>query len=240
MPRKPRFYLSDMPAHVMQRGHNRQPVFFDDQDYLEYLKILKRVSDACRCAIHAYVLMTNHIHLLLTPGTGGSVSRLFQECGRQYVGYINRTYRRRGTLWEGRHKGMIIESETYLLTCMRYIELNPVRAGMVARPRHYRWSSYAVNALGEENCIVSPREEYLRLGQTRLQRWEAYRALFDTELSVEELDRIRNCAQSGTPMGNNRFKEQIEKTLRKNVGWEKRGRPVKTSVVILPWGSKGG
>lgn len=145
----------------MQRGHNREPVFFEDQDYLEYLKILKRVSEACHCAIHAYVLMTNHIHLLLTPDAGDSISRLFQECGRQYVGYINQTYRRRGTLWEGRHKGIIVESTAYLLTCMRYIELNPVRAGIVARPGQYRWSSYAANALGEDNCIVNPHDEYV-------------------------------------------------------------------------------
>jgi putative transposase len=223
-----------MPTHVMQRGHNREPVFFDDQDYLEYLKILKRVADACHCTIHAYVLMTNHIHLLLTPRNGEAISRLFQECGRQYVGYINRTYRRRGTLWEGRHKGMLVESERYLLLCMRYIELNPVRAGMVAQPQHYRWSSYAANALGEDNCIVSPHDEYLRLGQTHPQRREAYRALFDAELTAKALDRIRNCARSGTPMGNKGFKEQIEKTLKRKVGWEKRGRPVKASVVDLP------
>jgi putative transposase len=125
---------------------------------------------------------------------------------------------------------MIVESDAYLLTCMRYIELNPVRAGMVARPHHYRWSSYAVNALGEDNCIVSPHEEYLRLGQTCLQRRKAYRALFDAELTVEELDWIRNCTRSGTPIGNKGFKEQIEKTLNRKVGWEKRGRPVKTSA----------
>lgn len=218
----------------MQRGHNREPAFFDEQDYFEYLKILKRVADAHDCAIHAYALMTNHIHLLLTPGTGGSISRLFQECGRQYVGHINRTYRRRGTLWEGRHKGMIVESAAYLLACMRYIELNPVRAGMAAQPYHYRWSSYAANALGEDNCIVSPHDEYLRLGQTLLQRREAYCALFDVELTARELERIRNCTRSGTPMGNERFKERIEKTLNRRAGCEKRGRPGKTSVAGLP------
>ncbi len=217
----------------MQRGHNREPVFFEDQDYLEYLKILKRASEACDCAIHAYALMTNHIHLLLTPGDGGSISRLFQDCGRQYVGYINQTYCRRGTLWEGRHKGNIIESAAYLLTCMRYIELNPVRAGIVARPDHYRWSSYAANALGEDNCIVSPHDEYVNLGQTLPRRREAYRALFDAKFTGDELERIRNCTQSGTPMGDARFKERIEKTLSRKVGGEKRGRPAKTRVFDL-------
>jgi putative transposase len=215
----------------MQRGHNRKPVFCEDQDYLEYLKILKRVSEACHCAIHAYVLMTNHIHLLLTPDAGDSISRLFQECGRQYVGYINQTYRRRGTLWEGRHKGIIVESTAYLLTCMRYVELNPVRAGLVARPEQYRWSSYAANALGEDNCIVSPHDEYVNLGQTLPRRREAYRALFDAGLTADELGRIRNCTQSGTPMGSAHFKEQIAKTLSRKVGGEKRGRPAKTQAM---------
>ena len=211
----------------MQRGHNREPVFFEDQDYLEYLKILKRVSEVCHCAIHGYVLMTNHIHLLLTPDAGDSISRLFQQCGRQYVGYINRAYRRRGTLWEGRHKGIIVESTAYMLTCMRYIELNPVRAGIVARPEQYRWSSYAANALGEDNCIVKPHDEYVSLGSTLSRRREAYCSLFDAELTCDELKRIRNCTQSGTPMGSERFKERIEKTLNREVGSEKRGRPVR-------------
>jgi putative transposase len=217
----------------MQRGHNREPVFFEEQDDLEYLKILKRVTDACHCAIHASVLMTNHIHLLLTPEAGDSISRLFQACGRQYVGYINHTYRRRGTLWEGRHKGIIVESTAYLLTCMRYIERNPVRASLVARPEDYRWSSYAANALGEDNCISSPHAEYGHLGQTLPQRREAYRALFDAELTAEALGRIRNCTQSGIPMGSDRFKEQIEKTLRRKVGGETRGRPPRTRVFDL-------
>ncbi len=233
MPRTSRFYLPNIPAHLMQRGHNRELVFFEEQDYLEYLKILKRVSDACHCAIHAYVLMTNHIHLLLTPDAGDSISRLFQACGRQYVGYINQIYRRRGTLWEGRYKGIIVESTAYLLTCMRSIERHPVRAGIVARPEAYRWSSDAANALGEDNCIISLHDEYVHLGQTLPQRREASRALCDAELPAEALGRIRNCTQSGTPMGSARFKEQREKTLRRKVGGETRGRPLRTRVLDL-------
>jgi len=216
----------------MPRGHNREPVFFEAQDYLEYLKILKRVSDACHCAIHAYVLMTNHIHFLLTPDAGDSISRLFQECGRQYVGYINHTYRRRGTLWEGRHKGIIVESTAYLLTCRRYIELNPVRAGLVARPEDYRWSSYAANALGEDNCIICPHDEYVHLGQTHPQRLEAYRALCNAELTTEALGRIRNCTQSGTPMGSERFKEQRENAAQKG-GWRETWQAPRTRVLDL-------
>jgi putative transposase len=217
----------------MPRGHNREAVFFEVQDALEYLKILKRVSDACHCAIHAYVLMTNHIHLLLTPEAGDSIRRLFQACGRQYVGYINHPYRRRGTLWEGRHKGIIVESTAYVLTCMRSIERNPVRAGIVARPEDYRWSSDAANALGEDNCIISPHDEYVHLGQTLPQRREAYRAVCNAELTAEALGQIRNCTQSGTPMASEQFKEQIEKTLRRKVGGETRGRPPRTRGLDL-------
>jgi putative transposase len=222
-----------MPVHVLQRGHNRAPVFCAAQDYFEYPKIVKRVADAYHCAIHAYVLMTNHIHLLLTPYAGDAISRPFQECGRQYVGYIHHTYRRRGTLWEGRHKGIIVESTAYLLTCMRYIEQNPVRAGIVARPEDYRWSSYAANALGEDNCVISPHDEYVHLGQTLPQRREAYRALCAAELTAEALERIRNCTQSGTPMGSEQFKAQREHTLRRKVGSEGRGRPPRTCVLDL-------
>ena len=131
MPRKPRFYQSGVPAHVFQRGHNKFPVFFEDFDYLEYLRCLKRSADKHGCYIHAYVLMTNHIHLLLTPQREDSISQMFQGIGRDYVRYINQKYQRCGGLWEGRHKGNIIESCRYLLSAMRYIEMNPVRAGMV-------------------------------------------------------------------------------------------------------------
>jgi putative transposase len=217
MPRKLRFYLPNIPAHVMQRGHNRESVFFEAQDSPEYLKIVKRVADACHCAIHASVLMTNHIHLLLTPEAGDAISRLLQACGRQYVGDINHPYRRRGTLWEGRHKRIIVASTAYVLTCRRSIERHPVRAGLVARPADYRWSSYAANALGEDNCILSPHGAYVHLGQTLPQRWEAYRTLCAVELTAEALARIRNCTQSGTPMGSERFKAQIEHTLRRKV-----------------------
>jgi putative transposase len=152
---------------------------------------------------------------------------------RQYVGSIHHTSRRRGTGWDGRHQGSIVESTASVLTCRRYIELNPVRAGLVARPEDYRWSSDAANALGEDNCIVSPHDEYVHVGQTLPQRREAYRALCDAELTAEALGRIRNCTQSGTPMGSERFKEQIENTLRRKVGGEKRGRPPRTRVLDL-------
>jgi len=126
MPRKRRFYQPGVPVHAFQRGHNREPVFFDDQDYLAYLRFLKASADALGCLIHAYVLMTNHVHLLVTPTAANDISLLFQDVGRYFVPYINKTYQRRGSLWEGRHKGHILDSEDYFLMCMRYIEMNPL------------------------------------------------------------------------------------------------------------------
>jgi len=148
MPRKPRFYLPGIPAHVIQRGNSRQAVFFSDEDYTAYLDWLKEGAEKHGCAIHAYVLMTNHVHLLMTPQTREAISKTIQFVGRHYVTYINHVYGRSGTLWEGRHKGCLISSEEYLFSCMRYIEMNPVRAGMVETPAEYPWSSYRWNATG--------------------------------------------------------------------------------------------
>ena len=142
MPRRPRVLLSGYPLHIVQRGINREPCFFAEEDYHCYLHWLEETARACRCAIHAYALMTNHVHLLLTPSENGSPARLMQSLGRRYVQYINRFYRRSGSLWEGRYKSSVVQAEDYLLACQRYIELNPVRAGMVNDPGQYRWSSY--------------------------------------------------------------------------------------------------
>jgi putative transposase len=230
MPRKKRFYQPNVPVHVFQRGHNSEPVFLEDKDYLGYLRFLKASSDALGCLVHAYVLMTNHVHLLVTPKTADSISLLFQNIGRQFVPYINKTYRRRGSLWEGRHKGNILESEAYLLICMRYIEMNPVRAGMVEYPAQYRWSSYAANALGVDNAIIKPHEVYLTLGKTLEERQTTYRELFETAIHSDELDLIRSSLHSGTPIGSNRFKQKIEAVVGGSVGFSKRGRPLNPRV----------
>ncbi len=158
MPRKQRFFLAGVPAHLVQRGNNRQAVFYDDSDYRAYLGWLVEGAQRYGCAIHAYVLMTNHVHLLLTPRDRDSISRLLQYVGRRYVAYVNHRYGRTGTLWEGRFKASVIDASEYLLRCYRYIELNPVRAGMVDSPRGYRWSSYRANAQGAADPAVSPHE----------------------------------------------------------------------------------
>lgn len=227
MPRKPRFYVPGMPVHVMQRGHNREAVFFSEQDYLEYLRCLKHAADQYGCKIHGYVLMTNHIHLLVSPENKDSIGQLFQGLGRHYVRYINETYDRQGGLWEGRYKGNIIQSQTYLLACMRYIEMNPVRAGMVDHPEKYRWSSYTANALGADNAILSEHEEYINLATSSDQRQKVYQGLFDDNLETEAVDFLRQSLQSGTPLGNAQFITQVETMIGGKVGCIRPGRPKK-------------
>ncbi len=165
MPRKSRFYLPGVPAHIVQRGNCRQAVFYDENDYLAYLRWLAEGAEKHGCQVHAYVLMTKHVHILVTPQAATAISLLIQYLGRHYVTYINRTYGKTGSLWEGRHKGCVIDSEQYLLACMRYIELNPVRAGMVSKPSDYEWSSYHMNAIGQNDKVVIPHGLYLLLGQ---------------------------------------------------------------------------
>ncbi len=213
---------------MFQRGHNREAVFFDDQDYLAYLRFLKASADALGCLVHAYVLMTNHVHLLVTPKAANDISLLFQNIGCHYVPYINKTYQRRGSLWEGRHKGHILESEDYFLICMRYIEMNPVRAGMVEHPSQYRWPSYAANAQGVDNAVIRPHELYLSLGKTSEARQAAYRGLFATAIHPDEIDLIRVSLHSGTPLGTDRFKKQIEAVAGVSIGFSKPGRPAKS------------
>jgi len=166
MARLPRYILAGQPQHVIQRGNNRQAIFGADGDYGFCLEKLQMAAEKHGCAIHAYVLMTNHVHLLLTPQQADGIGKLMQMLGRYYVQYYNYTYQRTGTLWEGRYKATLIDTEQYFLTCMRYIELNPVRANnMAGHPSEYPWSSYRCNALGEENGLIRPHPEYQRLGK---------------------------------------------------------------------------
>lgn len=225
MPRKPRFFLPDIPAHVVQRGHSREPVFFEDGDYRAYLSWLGEAAERYDCAIHAYVLMTNHVHLLATPGDKEGISRMMQYIGRRYVPYINYTYGTSGSIWEGRYKASLVNAEQYLLACMRYIELNPVRADMVNAPGQYRWSSYRHNAQGNADQLLTEHPLYTSLGRTKTSRCEAYKALFRTHLDEEQLKDIRAAWQTGTPLGNVYFKEKIERKLKTKVGQARRGRP---------------
>lgn len=210
MPRRPRIHLDGVPLHIVQRGHNREPCFFAEEDYHAYPHWLGDALQKGRCALHAYALMTNHVHLLLTPKRAESVPRLIIALGRRYVQSINTNYRRTGTLWDSRYKSSLIQAETYLLACQRYIELNPVRAAMVNDPAHYRWTSYRANALGKR-IPASRRIRFLALGSDDKQRHAAYRALFRTLLDKEAIDDIRLALNQNEPLGNNRFYAKIEK-----------------------------
>ncbi len=231
MPRKPRFFLPDIPAHLVQRGNNRQAVFFAENDYRVYLGWLGEAAERNDCAIHAYVLMTNHVHLLVTPKDAAAISRMMQSVGQRYVPYVNHEYGRSGTLWEGRFKASLVQAQSYLLACYRYIEFNPVRAGMVAAPGDYPWSSYRCNALGERNPLIATHPDYRALGDSATERQAAYRDLFTAHLDPILLEQMHACLQTGTPFGNDRFREQIERTLGCDLGYARRGRPRRVVTV---------
>lgn len=225
MPRRPRIHLSNVPLHIVQRGHNREPCFFAEEDYHAYLHWLGEALIKEGCALHAYALMTNHVHLLLTPKQAESVPRLIIALGRRYVQYINKTYRRTGTLWDSRYKSSLIQAETYLLTCQRYIELNPVRAAMVDDPAHYRWTSYRANGLGQPSAILTPHPLYMSLGGNDAERREAYRALFRSQLDKAAVDDIRLALSQSQPLGNERFYARIEKLTGQRREAKPQGRP---------------
>jgi len=211
--------------HLVQRGINREPCFFAEEDYHCYLHWLQKSAADWGCAIHAYVLMTNHVHLLITPQRTDGPARLMQSLGRRYVQYINRAYQRSGSLWEGRYKSSAVQAETYLFACMRYIELNPVRAGMVSDPAHYRWSSYRHNGLGQADVRLTSHPLYNGLGGNADERLTAYRALFRSELDDEAISNIRLALAQSQPLGGDRFAERICARLGVRRANAKRGRP---------------
>lgn len=230
MPRKPRMFVPGIPVHVVQRGNNRQATFFDEQDYLIYLEALAQGLKRYRADLHAYVLMTNHVHLLITPEKVDSIPRIFQHVGRLYVLYINKKYKRSGTLWEGRYKCSLVNADEYLLTCYRYIEMNPVTANMVGKPEEYPWSSYRYNGLGQENSLVIPHDLYLRLGGDQASRCYAYRELFRFELIEKDIHEIRESLNYNYPLGNDRFKDEVEYYLGRSIGKRRAGRPKKQKI----------
>jgi putative transposase len=225
MSRKPRFQLVGVPQHVIQRGNNREPCFHGAEDCQRYLADLQDAASRNQCRLHAYVLMTNHVHLLLTPMQEYGVAHLMQDLGRKYVRYINRTYRRTGTLWEGRYKSSLVDSDAYLLTCMRYIELNPVRARMVEHPGEYRWSSYAANAHGQANPLLSAHPLYAELGGEAETRRHAYRELFRHHMDNDLLHAIREALNQELVLGRDDFKDRIEQMTARKVRPGPIGRP---------------
>lgn len=231
MPRQPRVDLAGVPQHIVQRGNDRQPCFFSDIDRVRYLDELREITLREHCVVHAYVLMTNHVHLLITPSRSGQIGRVMQALGRRYVRYVNDRYHRTGTLWEGRYKACLVDSESYVLRCYRYIELNPLRARMVATPDEYTWSSFSFNANGTPNPLVRPHHSYVSLDANPLKRCDTYRAFVMQAVSAEELEDIRMHLQRQHAYGSDRFRAAIETQLGRRAGPTKIGRPRKSSLL---------
>jgi putative transposase len=230
MARLPRFDIPGIAQHTVQRGVDRQACFARDDDYLGYRQALGEAALRFGCQLHAYVLMTNHVHLLATPIEAGAVSRMMQAIGRRYVGGFNARYGRTGTLWEGRFKAALVESERHVLACHCYIELNPVRAGMVHAAGDYRWSSYGSNAEGRIEAYLHPHAEYLRLGPDLHSRRAAYRALFAEAIGPADTDALRRHTQQQRVWASDRFRLQIEHLTSRAVGVRTRGRPRRNAL----------
>ena len=225
MSRKLRIAPIGIAQHIIQRGNNRQVCFCNDKDMAAYVGWLKQYATKFNVDIHAWVLMTNHVHLLCTPQSANGVSLMMQSLGRMYVRYFNHRYKRTGTLWEGRFKSALIQSDTYLLQVYRYIELNPVRANMVNDPADYSWSSYQYNALGKISSLLTPHPVYLSLGLCKDQTLDAYQGLFQEVLPYVLITKLRDVTNAGLALGSERFIEQIEKLTGESYRPKVRGRP---------------
>lgn len=211
MARRPRIILPGYTQHVVQRGNNRQACFFAAADYRQYHEDLITVAARQGCAIHAYVLMPNHVHLLLTPPAGDTLARLMQDLGRRYVRYINDKYARTGTLWAGRYKASLVDAARYLLTCMAFIESNPVRTGRVGELSAYPYSSFARNALGQRDCAITPHRRYQGLGATEADRQRAYRQIVESSLKESQVRQIKEALNRQLVLGSEQFKREIHR-----------------------------
>jgi putative transposase len=227
MPRRARLALAGVPWHIIQRGNNRGACFRATSDYLCYLETLHDQAKRHACRIHAYVLMTNHVHLLLTPLHAAGPGMLMKHLGQRYVQYFNRTHGRTGTLWEGRYRSCLAGDSAYVLACYRYIELNPVRAGMVRRPQDYPWSSYHANAEGGLDPLVAPHEDYQGLGHTDELRRSEYRRLIATQLAPGLIEDIRRATQGNYVVGPESVQNAMSEALQRRVTPGSPGRPKK-------------
>ncbi len=225
MARQPRLSLPSYPYHVIQRGNNRQSIFFTPKDYQVFRDCLREAKRKCQSRLFAYVLMTNHVHLLVEPEHEGDLGRFMQSVGRRYVRYIHDTYERTGTLWEGRFKSAIVSQDEYLIMCSRYIELNLVRARMVRHPRDYQWSSYHGRATGQPDNLLDEDAWYVTLGNSQQARAAAYANWLETSVSDDEWERIRKATQQGRVVGSEAFQDAIGARAGRRLKGEPRGRP---------------
>ena len=227
MPRKPRLFVEGLPQHIIQRGNNRQAIFTEDAERRQYLAWLGEIAAERGLAIHAYVLMTNHVHLLATPEAPDSVGRTLQSLGRRYVPYFNGRHDRSGTLWDGRYRSALVDGESYFLVCARYIETNPVRAGLVRRRRDYAWSSYRRNAEGRSDDLLLEHPVYTALGPGPEARCQAYSRLFEEEIPARQMAAIRSATSRGGALGREAFLEALEARFGRSAVPRPRGRPRK-------------
>ncbi|MDN3554919.1 transposase [Halomonas maura] len=225
MARQARLLLPNTPLHLIQRGNNRSVCFAEDDDCRSYLELLYDISRACAVDVHAYVLITNHVHLLVSPrGESSAISAMMKGLGQRYAQRFNRLYHRTGTLFEGRFRSCLVAEPPYLLACHAYIELNPVRAGMVAHPGDYCWSSYRANSQAEADRLITPHPTIAALGPTLEQRCGQYRELFRHQLAPKMVDQIRQANHSGLVLGSERFQQQAAELLGRRTTPGKPGR----------------
>lgn len=209
MPRRPRYCPVGYPVHVIQRGNNRQALFTSDADTAAYAHWLRDGAARFEVDVHGWVFMTNHVHLLLRPRVDNAISRLMQSLGRRYVGHFNYSYARSGTLFEGRFRSCLVQDDQYFLTCLRYIELNPIRAGLVRDPGDYRWSSYRAHAFGTPVKFWTPHDLYLSLATNPTERQKTWRNLVGAAIDTDTVAKIRHCTNTGLALGTKEFRRQI-------------------------------
>ena len=225
MPRRPRYSVPGIPLHIIQRGNNRQKCFVDAIDFQKYLQLLFDAAENCAVEIHAWVLMSNHVHILATPTEDHAVSRMMQKIGAGYVNYFNKRHTRTGTLWEGRFRSSMVDSTFYCLACYRYIELNPVRALMVNDPSDYPWSSHGQNTGLNSHFPLTPHKVWMGLGHDTDSRQRAYRKLVATSIPKLCVEQIRFGIRKGLPTGDEQFRSHLEDLLSIRFGDGQMGRP---------------
>lgn len=228
MPRQQRLVVEGYPHHIISRGNNRSAIFYQDRDRYLFINCLKDAKEKTKSKIYAYCLMTNHVHLLIEPSTEHGLGNMMQSLGRKYVQYVNQTYNRTGTLWEGRFKSSLVSKDEYLLACSRYIELNPVRAKMVKDPKDYPWSSFGFRAEGRTDTILDEDPVYFGLGKTKKERELNYKKSFLDNILDEELNLVRTTTQRGGIIGGKEFVDKISKLLGRDVALREKGRPKKS------------
>jgi putative transposase len=231
MARLPRLTLAGYPHHIILRGNNRQDIFMDSADFQRMLALLQANAQEQQVQIHAYVLMSNHLHLLLTPLQNDSLPKMMQAVGRSYVLYFNKRHGRSGTLWEGRYRSSLIQTERYFLACMAYIDLNPVRAGMVAQAADYPWASHG-HYIGRQNeAWLSPHPLYWEMGNTPFAREAAYSVMIQSGIDLKQQHALTSSALSGWALGEDAFVEGLQKQTPRRVNPAKAGRPFRKKKI---------